>query len=138
MIKKLFIVSLFLGGGYVFIKKILPTFTKSSDDFELDGMTIEERIAEEERKQRELAKKVQEQLKKKFGTTDPNKLNDIKTYMFSADIDFENLTPEQINSIKNTLDKNALNIFPNGLTYDPKNLNSFKGLGNVNLTSMFG
>ena len=126
MVKKVLIAGLFLGGGYYFIKKILPTFTRKSTDLDVDTMSIEERLAEEERKARELAKKVQEQLIKKFGTADPKKLNDIKTYMFAPDINFDNLTPEQKASISNTLKNNS--IFPNGLTYDPNNLNSFKGL----------
>jgi len=58
MIKKVLIVGLFLGGGYILIKKILPTFTNKSSDLDVDSMSIEERIAEEERKQREIAKKV--------------------------------------------------------------------------------
>lgn len=124
MIKKVLIAGLFLGGGYYFIKKILPNITKK--EFQADTMSIEERLAEEERKARELAKKVQDQLIKKFGTADPNKLKDIKTYMFAPDINFDKLTPEQIESIRNTLKNNS--IFPNGLTYDPNNLNSFKGL----------
>ncbi len=124
MIKKVLIAGLFLGGGYYFIKKILPNITKK--EFQADTMSIEERLAEEERKARELAKKVQDQLIKKFGTADPNKLKDIKTYMFAPDINFDKLTPEQIESIRNTLKNNS--IFPNGITYDPNNLNSFKGL----------
>jgi len=124
MIKKVLIAGLFLGGGYYFIKKILPNITKK--EFQADTMSIEERLAEEERKARELAKKVKDQLIKKFGTADPNKLKDIKTYMFAPDINFDKLTPEQIESIRNTLKNNSM--FPNGLTYDPNNLNSFKGL----------
>ena len=124
MIKKVLIAGLFLGGGYYFIKKILPNITKK--EFQADTMSIEERLAEEERKARELAKKVQDQLIKKFGTADPNKLKDIKTYMFAPDINFDKLTPEQIESIRNTLKNNS--IFPNGITYDPNNLDSFKGL----------
>ena len=103
MIKKVLIAGLFLGGGYYLIKKILPNITKK--EFQADTMSIEERLAEEERKARELAKKVQEQLIKKFGTADPNKLKDIKTYMFAPDINFDKLTPEQILSIGNTLKK---------------------------------
>ena len=126
MIKKVLIAGLFIGGGYLFIKKILPNFTRKSTDLDVDTMSIEERLAEEERKARELGKKVKEQLIKKFGTADPKKLNDIKTYMFAPNINFDNITPEQIESIRNTLNNNSM--FPNGLTYDPNNLSSFKGL----------
>ena len=124
MVKKIVIAGLFLGGGYYFIKKILPNFTKK--EFQADTMSIEERLAEEERKARELADKVRKTLISKFGTADPNKLKDIKTYMFAPDINFDKLTPEQLLSIGNTLKNNSM--FPNGLTYDPNNLDSFKGL----------
>jgi len=135
MIKKVLIVGLFLGGGYLFIKKVLPQFVGKSNSLDVDTTSVDEAIAEEERKQREVAKKVQEQLKKKFGTTDPKALNRIQTY-YGTGVDFDNLTPEQIESIRNTLKNNSM--FPNGLTYDPNNLNSFQGLGNVDLTQMFG
>jgi len=124
MIKKILIAGLFLGGGYYFIKKILPNFTKK--EFQADTMSIEERLALEEKQAKELADKVRKTLISKYGTADPNKLKDIKTYMFAPDINFDNLTPEQIESIKNTLKNNS--IFPNGITYDPNNLDSFKGL----------
>tara|TARA_R110001632_G_scaffold204166_2_gene327607 strand:+ start:300 stop:704 length:405 start_codon:yes stop_codon:yes gene_type:complete len=124
MIKKLIITGLFLGGGYYFIKKILPNFTKK--EFQADTMSIEERLAEEERKAREIGEKVRKTLISKFGTDDPNKLKDIKTYMFAPNINFDNWTPEQIESMKNTLKNNTM--FPNGLTYDPNNLSSFEGL----------
>ena len=132
MIKKVLIAGLFLGGGYYFIKKILPNFTKK--EFQADTMSIEERLALEEKQAKELADKVRKTLISKFGTDDPNKLNDIKTYMFAPDINFDKLTPEQIESIRNTLKNNSM--FPNGLTYDPNNLNSFKGLEGWSL-SMF-
>ena len=99
-------------------------------------MSIEERIAEEERKNRELGKKVQEQLDKKFGKNAD--LNDIKTFMYAPNIDFDNLTPEQIANIKSSIDSSMSKFFPNGLTYDPNNLSSFKGLENINLSTMFG
>jgi hypothetical protein len=124
MIKKILIGGLFLGGGYYFIKKILPNFTKK--EFQADTMSIEERLALEEKQARELAEKVRKTLISKYGTADPNKLKDIKTYMFAPDINFDKLTPEQIESIRNTLKNNSM--FPNGLTYDPNNLDSFKGL----------
>ena len=116
MIKKVLIAGLFLGGGYYFIKKILPNITKK--EFKEDTMSIEERLAEEERKAKEIAEKVRKTLISKFGTDDPNKLKDIKTYMFAPNINFDEL--------RNTLKNN--DVFPNGLTYDPNNLNSFKGL----------
>jgi len=116
MIKKVLIAGLFLGGGYYFINKILPNFTKK--EFKADTISIEERLAEEERKAKAIAEKVRKTLISKFGTDDPNKLKDIKTYMFAPNINFDEL--------RNTLKNN--DVFPNGLTYDPNNLNSFKGL----------
>ena len=114
MVKKVLIAGLFLGGGYLFIKKILPNFTKK--EFQTDTMSIEERLAEEERKARELEKELADKLRKtlisKYGTIDANKLKDIKTYMFAPDINFDKLTPQQLA----------------GITYDPNNLDSFKGL----------
>ena len=136
MIKKLIITGLFLGGGYFLIKKLLPTFNKKNTDLGVNTMSIEERIAEEERKNRELGKKVQEQLDKKFGKNAD--LNDIKTFMYAPNIDFDNLTPEQIANIKSSIDSSMSKFFPNGLTYDPNNLSSFKGLENINLSTMFG
>ena len=124
MIKKVLIAGLFLGGGYYFVKNILPNFTKK--EFQADTMSIEERLAEEERKAREIAEKVRQALIKKVGTADPEKLKDIKTWMFAPNLDFDNWTPEQIESMKNTLKNNTM--FPNGLTYDPNNLSSFEGL----------
>ena len=105
MIKKVLIAGLFLGGGYLFIKKILPQFVDKSKSFDVDTISIEDRIAEEERKQREVAKKVKEQLIKKFGTTDPKALNRIQTY-YGTGVDFDNLTPEQIESIRSTIGSN--------------------------------
>ena len=136
MIKKVLIAGLFLGGGYFLIKKLLPTFNKKNTDLGVNTMSIEERIAEEERKNRELGKKVQEQLDKKFGKNAD--LNDIKTFMYAPNIDFDNLTPEQIANIKSSIDSSMSKFFPNGLTYDPNNLSSFKGLENINLSTMFG
>ena len=135
MIKKVLIAGLFLGGGYYLIKKILPNITKK--EFQADTMSIEERLAEEERKARELAKKVQEQLIKKFGTADPKALSRIQTY-YGKGVDFDNLTPEQIANIKSSIDSSMSKFFPNGLTYDPNNLSSFKGFENINLSTMFG
>lgn len=36
MIKKILVAGLFLGGGYFFIKNILPTFSKSNSDLDFD------------------------------------------------------------------------------------------------------
>ena len=84
MIKKVIIASLFLGGGYLFIKKILPNFTKK--EFQVDTTSIEERLAEEERLRKKQAEDIRKSLVRKFGT-DKN-LNDLNTIMFAPKIDY--------------------------------------------------
>ena len=118
MVKKIVIAGLFLGGGYYFIKKILPNFTKK--EFQADTMSIEERLAEEERKARELADKVRKTLISKYGTADPNKLKDIKTYMFAPDINFDKLQE----GVKQKLaEQFGVDEF-----WNPNNLSSYQGL----------
>ena len=78
MIRKLIFATLFIGGGYYLIKKILPKFTK--DEFDLDTMSIEERLALEEKLARERAEKIRQALIKRVGTADPEKLKDIKDF----------------------------------------------------------
>ena len=73
MIKKVLIAGLFLGGGYYFIKNILPNFTK--DEFNLNTMSIEERLAEEERLRLLEKQKVKDDLIDKYGTTDITNLD---------------------------------------------------------------
>lgn len=41
MIKKVVIAGLFLGGGYYFIKKILPTFSKRGNEFDFQNIEYE-------------------------------------------------------------------------------------------------
>lgn len=43
--KKLIIASLFLGGGYYFIKKILPNFKSNSKELEVDTKDYEDELA---------------------------------------------------------------------------------------------
>ena len=43
--KKLIIASLFLGGGYYFIKKILPNFKSNSKELEVDTKDYEDKLA---------------------------------------------------------------------------------------------
>tara|TARA_Y100000385_G_scaffold226837_1_gene237565 strand:- start:1572 stop:1985 length:414 start_codon:yes stop_codon:yes gene_type:complete len=129
MIKKVLVVGLFLGGGYLFIKKILPSLVGKSKSLDIDTMSADEIFAQKEKERAEFEKKMRDTFQDKFGTRNPENYSDselLKKMMFAPDINFDNLTPEQIASISNTLKNNS--IFPNGLTYDPNNLNSFKGL----------
>ena len=129
MIKKVLVVGLFLGGGYLFIKKILPSFVGESKSLDADTMSADEIFALKEKERAEFEKKMRDTFQDKFGTRNPENYSDtelLKKMMFAPDINFDNLTPEQKASISNTLKNNS--IFPNGLTYDPNNLNSFKGL----------
>ena len=124
MVKKIFISSLFLIGGIFFIKKILPSLVKNNKKSDLELLSAEDEINKIKEQNKELGRKVQEQLDKKFGKNAD--LNDIKTFMFAPNINFDNLTPEQIENLKNSFKNNK--FFENGLTYDPNNLDSFKGL----------
>jgi len=124
MVKKIFISSLFLIGGIFFIKKILPSLVKNNKKSDLELLSAEDEINKIKEQNKELGRKVQEQLDKKFGKNAD--LNDIKTFMFAPNINFDNLTPEQIENLKNSFKNNK--FFKNGLSYDPNNLDSFKGL----------
>tara|TARA_R110001632_G_scaffold204166_1_gene327602 strand:+ start:1570 stop:1872 length:303 start_codon:yes stop_codon:yes gene_type:complete len=49
-LKKILLASLFLGGGYYFIKKILPNLKSNNKEFEVDTKDYEDEIAENERR----------------------------------------------------------------------------------------
>jgi len=123
MIKRILVVGLFLGGGYLFIKKILPVFTGKEFDFGVES--LEDRLA---RERQEVLDKYGD-LSKVSGTyglaLGQNKRLAIGHF---DDIDMDNLTEEQKDSIRNTLEKSNKKFLPNALTYDPNNLDSFKGL----------
>ena len=131
MIKKVLIAGLFLGGGYYFINKILPNFTK--DEFNLDTMSIEERLALEEKLARERAEKIRQAFIRKVGTADPEKLKDIKTWMFAPDLyDSDGnykLSPQQKADLKKRFE---------GLNWNPNSLESYSGLKGVTFFPMFG
>ena len=48
--KKILLASLFLGGGYYFIKKILPNLKSNNKEFEVDTKDYEDELAENERR----------------------------------------------------------------------------------------
>ena len=60
MIKKVLVGGIFLVGGYFLIKKLLPNITKK--EFQADTMSIEERLAEEERLRLLEEKKIRQKL----------------------------------------------------------------------------
>lgn len=129
--KKILIAGLFLGGGYYFIKNILPKFTK--DEFDLNTMSIEERLALEEKLARERAEKIRQTFIKKVGTADPEKLKDIKTWMFAPDLyDSDGnlkLSVEQKENLKKQFE---------GLNWNPNSLESYSGLKGLTLFPMYG
>ena len=127
MIRKLIFATLFISGGYYFLKKILPNFTK--DEFDLDTMSIEERLALEEKLARERAEKIRQALIKKVGTADPEKLKDIKTWMFAPDIDFEKLSEKEKSDLAKAFE---------GIKWNPNNLDSYSGLKGVTFFPNFG
>lgn len=131
MMKKILIAGLFLGGGYYFIKNILPKFTK--DEFDLNTMSIEERLALEEKLARERAEKIRQTFIKKVGTADPEKLKDIKTWMFAPDLyDSDGnlkLSVEQKENLKKQFE---------GLNWNPNSLESYSGLKGLTLFPMYG
>jgi len=49
-LKKILLASLFLGGGYYFIKKILPILKSNNKEFEVDTKDYEDELAENERR----------------------------------------------------------------------------------------
>lgn len=129
--KKILIAGLFLGGGYYFIKNILPKFTK--DEFDLNTMSIEERLALEEKLARERAEKIRQTFIKKVGTADPEKLKDIKTWMFAPNLyDSDGnlkLSVEQKENLKKQFE---------GLNWNPNSLESYSGLKGLTLFPMYG
>jgi len=124
MIKRILVVGLFLGGGYLFIKKILPVVTGKEFDFGVES--LEDRLARERQEQLEKYGDLQKNVNRTYGVAlGQNKRLAIGHF---DDIDMDNLTEEQKDSIRKTLEKSNKKFFPNGLTYDPNNLDSFKGL----------
>tara|TARA_R110000787_G_scaffold151977_6_gene265679 strand:+ start:79 stop:438 length:360 start_codon:yes stop_codon:yes gene_type:complete len=91
MIKKVLIAGLFLGGGYFLIKKLLPNFEK--EKFKAETTSIEDAIAQAERDMAEAGRIASEGIRKKFGNQD---LNDIKTWMFAPNLNYDALTLEKI------------------------------------------
>ena len=89
MVKKVLIVGLFLGGGYLFIKKILPIITKgSSITNEANLQSIEDILAEEERKTREAEKEISDKLLRTYGTTN---LDEVSLNTLIGNIDPETI-----------------------------------------------
>ena len=128
MIKKVLIAGVFIGGGIYAIRKLLPNFTKK--EFQADTMSIEERLALEEKLARERAEKIRQALIKKFGTADPKKLKDIRTYMYAPDIDYDKFQED--------LKQGLAEQFGVDEFWNPNNLSSYSGLKGVTFFPMFG
>jgi len=71
--KKVLIASLFLGGGYYFIKKILPNFKSNSKELEVETKDYEDELTEKERRRlRDLERDIKSGFKLEDGTFNKN------------------------------------------------------------------
>jgi|EP01052_Picozoa_sp_SAG31_P005030 hypothetical protein len=71
--KKVLIASLFLGGGYYFIKKILPNFKSNSKELEIETKDYEDELTEKERRRlRDLERDIKSGFKLEDGTFNKN------------------------------------------------------------------
>lgn len=111
MVKKIVIAGLFLGGGYFLIKKLLPTFNKKNTDLEVNTMSIEERLALEEKKAREFSRKAAENLRRMGINPDGT---------FRIKIDF---TDVELNIKEKLAEQFGVDEF-----WNPNNLSSYQGL----------
>jgi len=71
--KKVLIASLFLGGGYYFIKKILPNFKSNSKELKVETKDYEDELTEKERRRlRDLERDIKSGFKLEDGTFNKN------------------------------------------------------------------
>ena len=62
--KKILLASLFIGGGYFLIKKLLPTYTKSNSELKLEKQKNSSDVVNDIiKKQQEKRKKIEDELK---------------------------------------------------------------------------
>jgi hypothetical protein len=94
MIKKVLVAGIFLGGGYLLIKKILPNFTKK--EFKAETTSIEDAFAQAERDRAEAGRLASESIKRQYGDKD---LTDINTFLYAPNLDFNSLTIESLNKM---------------------------------------
>mgnify|MGYP001626727213 FL=1 len=71
--KKILLASLFLGGGYYFIKKILPTLKSNSKELEVETKDYEDELAENERRRlRDYNREIEAGFRKEDGSFNEN------------------------------------------------------------------
>jgi hypothetical protein len=119
VIKKIIIGGVFVIGGYYLIKKLLPEF--HSKYLELNTISADDIFAEKERVRAENEKKMRDAFERKLGTRNPENYSQselLKKMMFAPDFQYDE-------NGKLILDGSKFNF---GIEYDPKNLDSFKGL----------
>ena len=119
MIKKIIIGSGILYGGYFLIKKLLPEF--HAKYLELNFKSGDDVFLEKERVRAENEKKMRDVFERKLGTRNPEDYSQselLKKMMFAPDFQYDE-------NGKLILDGSKFDF---GIKYDPKNLDSFKGL----------
>lgn len=119
MIKKIIIGSGILYGGYFLIKKLLPEF--HTKYLSLDTISADDVFAEKERERAKFEKKMRDNFERKLGTRNPEDYSQselLKKMMFAPDFQYDE-------NGKLILDGSKFDF---GIKYDPKNLDSFKGL----------
>ena len=119
MIKKIIIGSGILYGGYFLIKKLLPEF--HAKYLELNFKSGDDVFLEKERVRAENEKKMRDVFERKLGTRNPEDYSQselTKKMMFAPDFQYDE-------NGKLILDGSKFDF---GIKYDPKNLDSFKGL----------
>ena len=71
--KKILLASLFLGGGYYFIKKILPNLKSNNKELEIETKDYEDELTEKERRRlRDLERDIKSGFKLEDGTFNKN------------------------------------------------------------------
>jgi len=71
--KKILLASLFLGGGYYFIKKILPSLKSNSKELEVETKDYEDELAENERRRlRDYNREIEAGFRKEDGSFNEN------------------------------------------------------------------
>ena len=100
MIKKVLIAGLFLGGGILFIKKILPLIKSSSKSKDLEVKSIDDAYSEADENMREAGRKASEAIKRQYGDQD---LTDINTFLFAPNLNYKDLSPEWLASFKENM-----------------------------------
>lgn len=120
MIRKLIFATLFIGGGYYFIKKILPNFKKEENEIDVDSLSIEEAIALARQKDFELSQKIIQALKNRgiLNQDGTENKNFMRMHYLDPTKMFDNISEEQKQEIRE-----ASGVKPLDLSNIPKDLN---------------